>query len=548
VAGIAAPEEQPNADARLESIYQLHAARVRARCLGLTGNPLAAEDLMQEVFARFLARFRQLPAGTNVEGYLLATARNIWINQARKERRHPLDELDHARTSDDRLEHDPVRSLLLGEQRALVRESARELTGRQRRALAMRELDGRSYAEIGNDLGIGTNAVAQVLWRARGQLRRALRRSQVDVEQLPAECRAMLDDMSDLADRTPSSGQAELEAHIEDCTTCRRTLASYQEAGAGLRGAMPFLPLLAMMGRAATALRASVEAASGIGTAAAVTATVVATVGGGGAIVSHYAASSSSAVPTSTRLLRESPRPSGRANVVALAPTVSLVVHRTDTTARRPSAAHPRTTAGSKAPPQRRRERAPTRVPITVTEHPARPAAPVRHEVAPLEAAPPVTTPTRRVHATTPAKQRKTPPGKAQHAGAKVKPDKARPEKVKPEHVKAVKADTHDAPVPASTSPPAQAHAAKNHPDKVASHGTKEIPAAPPAAVPGASDPVQAPAPSEHGNKAEAAPAEPIVIAPPADPPAGAPAPPDTPPGASNGGGNGKSEASSKHS
>jgi RNA polymerase sigma factor (sigma-70 family) len=276
VAGIAAPEEQPNADARLESVYELHAARLRARCLRLTGDPLAAEDLMQEVFARFLARFPQLPESTNVEGYLLATARNIWINHARGQRRHPVAELDAARASDDRVEHDPVRSLLLREQRELVHEGARELTGRQRRALAMRELDGSSYAEIGNDLGIGANAVAQVLWRARAQLRRALRRSQVDVERLPAECRAMLDDMSDLVDR-PNSGQAELEAHIEDCTTCRRTLASYQEAGAGFRGAVPFLPLLAVMGRAATAMRASVEASAGIGKVAAVTASVVAT-------------------------------------------------------------------------------------------------------------------------------------------------------------------------------------------------------------------------------------------------------------------------------
>ena len=50
-----------------------------------------------------------------------------------------------------------------------------------------------------------TNAVAQIVWRARTQLRRSLRRSQVDVDRLPDACRARLDAMSDLVDRASSS-------------------------------------------------------------------------------------------------------------------------------------------------------------------------------------------------------------------------------------------------------------------------------------------------------------------------------------------------------
>jgi RNA polymerase sigma factor (sigma-70 family) len=542
VAGITTHEELSGTDARLESIYELHATRVRARCLRLTGDALAAEDLMQEVFARFVARFPQLPASTNLEAYLLATARNIWINNARGARRRPHDELDADRTSDDRLEHDPVRSLLLREQRALVHESARELTGRQRRALAMRELDGRSYAEIGNDLGIGANAVAQVLWRARGQLRRALRRAQVDVERLPAECRALLDDMSDLVDRRASSGQKELEAHIEDCTTCRRTLATYQEAGAGLRGVVPLLPLFAMMGRAATALRASVEASAGIGKVAAVTASVVATVGGGGAIVSHYTASPPAPV-TSTRALTETPRPAGGAHVVAHTPAVSHVVHQTDTGILRPSAAHRRTKARWKARPQRRPVRTPARNTVPAVERGPSAAAPVPPEGT-RPATAPVTPPARHADSIGPVERAK-PPAKTKHPVARSRVEKRRVKKAEPEEAKPQKPKL-ERPKPEKARPQKELRPERAEPAVKAVEATPPEPPSPPAA-PAPGDPVttaSAPPPDEHGKNAEAAPPEPIATAPPTDPPVPAAVPPE----ASNGGGNGRSGASTKHS
>ena len=72
-------------DPRLSAIYAEHASSVRKRCLRLTGDPTAADDLTQEVFARFLARFDALPADLNAYGYLVATAHNIWMNQLRKD-------------------------------------------------------------------------------------------------------------------------------------------------------------------------------------------------------------------------------------------------------------------------------------------------------------------------------------------------------------------------------------------------------------------------------------------------------------------------------
>jgi RNA polymerase sigma-70 factor (ECF subfamily) len=298
--GVAQPEASVESNAivdRHAAIYGLYATSVRRRCLRLTGDPTAADDLVQEVFAQFLAKVPSPPADMNVHGYLLAMARNVWLNQVRSDRAILVDELEQAEPADDRLEHDPVRRLLLGEQRMLVRAGTARLTEHQRRALTLRELDGRSYAEIGSELGLATNAVAQVVWRARGQLRRTIRRSQVDVDRLPEECRGMLDDLSDLLERADRPVPAELETHLAGCRSCRRTLATYQEAGSRLRGAVPLVPLAALLARAAGTLRACIEVPAGIGTAAAVTATVIAVSGGGGAILANHAGVFSRSTP-----------------------------------------------------------------------------------------------------------------------------------------------------------------------------------------------------------------------------------------------------------
>lgn len=302
MAETAAPQRAPEIDARLALVYERYATSLRKRCLRLTRDPVAADDLMQEVLTRFLAKFARPPAGMNVHAYLLAMAHNVWLNQVRHENALPVGELDDAHTADDRIENDPVRALLLGEQRNIVRRGAAGLPGRQRRALTLRELDGRSYAEIGAELGIGTNAVAQIVWRARGQLRRAVRRSQVDADGLPEACRAMLDDMSELLESVEGRRSPALEAHLADCRSCRSTLASYQEAGSRLRGALPLLPLAAMLTRAATVLRTCVEATPSVGTAAVVTAAVVTVGGGGGAVLATHARASHDTARAARRL------------------------------------------------------------------------------------------------------------------------------------------------------------------------------------------------------------------------------------------------------
>jgi hypothetical protein len=73
--------------------------------------------------------------------------------------------------------------------------------------LALRELEDRSYAEIGELVDMKENAVAQLIFRARESLRLELRLAQVDPERLPEECRRYLPLLAG-APRRPAEGRA----------------------------------------------------------------------------------------------------------------------------------------------------------------------------------------------------------------------------------------------------------------------------------------------------------------------------------------------------
>jgi RNA polymerase sigma factor (sigma-70 family) len=246
----------------LDALYESHAPQLRRRCLRLTRDPAAADDLMQEVLARFIARFPEPPAAMNVGGYLHTMAGNVLWKQRRDHHDVADGDIEFSAGADDHLENDPERSSLLLEQQHLVRRCAAMLTGRQRRALTLREVEGHSYAEIGSELGIGTDAVAQVISRARVRLRDVLRRAQVDLERLSPECRTMLGPISDYVDGKAGSETPAIEAHLAECADCRNTLASFQEAGSRLRGVGPFASLASMLTRLGSIARVGGEAST----------------------------------------------------------------------------------------------------------------------------------------------------------------------------------------------------------------------------------------------------------------------------------------------
>lgn len=370
---------------RLESLYVEHAPALRRRCRRLTHDASAADDLMQEVFVRFIARFPDPPPEMNVPAYLHAAARNIFWKQLRDDHELADPEIERSAGRDEQLDRDPERSALLDEQRRLVHRCAALLTGRQRRALALCEVDGRSYAEIGSELGIGVGNVGQVISRARVRLRASLRRAQIEIDDMPAECRSLLAALSDYVDGRARTSATEVERHLAACEGCRVTLAAYQEAGSRLRGALPAAPAAGLVARIGLLL-------GGRGIAAIATTGVLA-LGGGGLLVARQVA----AAPTGAALraattarvpTAHAPRAGVRPAVIAVHARVRAVT---------PAVSHP--SIAGRALVTRPRRVVHARVP-RVRSHPVAPAVPaatpaVAATTAAPAAAPILTAPTR---------------------------------------------------------------------------------------------------------------------------------------------------------
>ncbi len=215
-----------------EALYLEYQPRLRAFGYRLTGNVHDADDLVQETFVRAVPRLDRLdPDTTDVSAYLFATLKNLFLKQVeRRKRQEPMAEVPEPATPQP-IEDDPQRSLLLRGQQAEVRSANAHLQPRQRLVLALRELEDRSYAEIGEMVGMKENAVAQLIFRARESLRTELRLAQVDPERLPEECRRFLPLLAAHLDgQLKGARRDETLTHLEGCERCQAALADMQEA------------------------------------------------------------------------------------------------------------------------------------------------------------------------------------------------------------------------------------------------------------------------------------------------------------------------------
>jgi RNA polymerase sigma-70 factor (ECF subfamily) len=144
-----------------------HIDRLYRAAWALSGRREDAEDLVQETYARVLARPRLLRREDDL-GYLLRTLRNTFLSQKRTESRRlrpdPLpDELDVV--ADPRAV-DPETALETGEVYAAIAS----LPGDYRDVLVAVDISGLSYKEAARALRIREGTVMSRLYRARRQV------------------------------------------------------------------------------------------------------------------------------------------------------------------------------------------------------------------------------------------------------------------------------------------------------------------------------------------------------------------------------------------
>ena len=230
----------------LTALYQRYERRLYAFCHRMVGNPDDASDLVQETFLRVIRRLPELDVERlNLSAYLHTTARNLFYKQAERARRVQLeDRMEDVAPASEVLEEDPERAALLGAQQLEVRDANLRLAPRQRMVLALRELEDRSYAEIGEVLGMNENAVAQLISRARIRLREELKLGQIDRSALSPETVKLLPQLVAYSDgQLKGDKLAAIEAALADSPEARAVVDSFGEASRRYRALVPAVPL-----------------------------------------------------------------------------------------------------------------------------------------------------------------------------------------------------------------------------------------------------------------------------------------------------------------
>jgi RNA polymerase sigma-70 factor, ECF subfamily len=133
----------------------------RAAC-ALTGSRIAADDLVQDTYAKVLAKPRLLRNDDDV-GYLLKTMRNLFYDERRQAARRatePVDPEDFERVQGSA---GPAETA----ERREVLEAVAALPQEFRDVLVAVDVAGLSYKEAADSLGVPEGTVMSRLYRAR---------------------------------------------------------------------------------------------------------------------------------------------------------------------------------------------------------------------------------------------------------------------------------------------------------------------------------------------------------------------------------------------
>jgi RNA polymerase sigma factor (sigma-70 family) len=152
-------------DRAFEQLYRQYVGDVYHYALALLQNPADAEDVTQTTFMNAYRAYRRGEEILKPHNWLIKIAHNVarsrYARTKRRVKEVPLEE--------------HVEQLALPEADRPNIEGVLRALGRlpfnQRAALVMRELEGRSYAEIADTLSVSVAAVETLIFRARRSLR-----------------------------------------------------------------------------------------------------------------------------------------------------------------------------------------------------------------------------------------------------------------------------------------------------------------------------------------------------------------------------------------
>ncbi len=163
------PGHEHNLD--LETLYRDHAAAMYRVAVAVVRNPVLAEDVVQESLIKAWLGLDHFRGESQLRTWLLRIVHNAAVSELRRLRDTPVDPLampDRAAPSAETEAMD--RALMAAFEDALF-----ELDSVSRAIVTLRELEGLSYEDITEVLGVPLSTVKTRLFRARKELMDELR-------------------------------------------------------------------------------------------------------------------------------------------------------------------------------------------------------------------------------------------------------------------------------------------------------------------------------------------------------------------------------------
>ena len=164
-------------------LMDLYQKQVYNLALRTVGNPEDAADMTQEAFLRAYRAISSFRGDSKLSVWLYRLTQNVCIDFLRSRGRRPTvsltveneaDEVQELDVADDRF--DPEEQYQRKALRDAVRRGLDALPEEYRAILVLREINGLSYAEIGEQLQLEEGTVKSRLFRARKKLCEFLQR------------------------------------------------------------------------------------------------------------------------------------------------------------------------------------------------------------------------------------------------------------------------------------------------------------------------------------------------------------------------------------
>jgi RNA polymerase sigma factor (sigma-70 family) len=215
-------------DRAFEQLYARYQRRIAAYVCGMVKDYGRAEDITQEVFVSALRRMRQTERPIAFKPWIYEIAKNACIDAYRRSRRAEEISFD----ADDRLSpSDQGRLVAAGPTPDAAVDTKQDLdhlcgafgglSESHHQILVMRELEGLSYKQIGDRMGMSRPAVESTLFRARKRLG-----EEYDELASGARCLRIQAIIADAGGAELGlRDQRKLSRHLSHCQACRRVAA-----------------------------------------------------------------------------------------------------------------------------------------------------------------------------------------------------------------------------------------------------------------------------------------------------------------------------------